>query len=804
MKRLVVQVLLAAALASAQKKPAAKAPEPGAAGPKLTLEAISRDPEKWAGTPPSNVRWTEDGGKLHFTWNPERKDRAELYELDVKSAGAKPRKVEDSEKRWLTSNPGEYNRARTMKVWTFGGDVYLHDLRTGKTRQVTRTADGEASAEFSHDGAGVVYTRGMNLYEWVIETGETRQWTDFRRGPNPDEKPKLSKQDAELEKEQLELFEIVKKRDTDEKENKARAKRERGEFPEAVYLKETESVNGFKLSPDRKFVTFVFTDRSESAKAKVPDMPKYISKSGYTEIEKLSGLPGFQGAGRVKVGAAQPQQKLGMFDTASGKVTYLETTLDKRAVNFIGRDLNGSVAWSEDGTKAFCVMRAQDNKDRWIAVLDVAAAKLRIVDAERDDAWVLANGPFGWLADSETIWFRSERDGYFQLYTVKAAGGGAKALTSGKWEITDVDLSRDKKTFFLTTSEVHPGERQVYAMPVSGGAMTRITATPGVWSAQLSPDEKWIAAMFTDPSSPADLYLMENRAGAAAKRLTDSYTDEFKSYKFAKFEIVRFPDADGNTLYARLYKPEKQDAARPAVIYVHGAGYAQSVFRTWGSMNWTPLFSILVEAGYTVLDVDYRGSSGYGRDCRTAIYRNMGGKDIDSAVAAAKWLATNHNVDARRVGIYGGSYGGFFTLMAQFKHPGVFAAGAALFPVTDWAHYNHGYTSNILNLPYEDPEAYQRSSPIFHAKGFADRLLILHGMEDRNVHYQDTIRLVQHLIELKKPGWELASLPVEDHGWRTEPSRLDSNRRIFGLFESVLKRSLPEPAGAAKAKRTVR
>jgi dipeptidyl aminopeptidase/acylaminoacyl peptidase len=278
------------------------------------------------------------------------------------------------------------------------------------------------------------------------------------------------------------------------------------------------------------------------------------------------------------------------------------------------------------------------------------------------------------------------------------------------------------------------------------------------------------------------------------KRLTDSYTEEFRSYRWRKFEIVTFPDADNNMLYARLYKPDKPDPLRPAVIYVHGAGYAQSVFKNWGSMNWTPFFHFLLQAGYTVIDLDYRGSSGYGRDCRTAIYRNMGGKDIDSAVVAARWLADKQGIDPRRIGVYGGSYGGFFTLMAQFKHPGVFAAGASLFPVTDWAHYNHPYTSNILNLPYDDEEAYRRSSPIYHAAGLQDRLLILHGMEDRNVHYQDTIRLVQRLIELKKTGWELATLPVEDHGWRNESSRLDSNRRIFSLFEEVLKRQLPAMA----------
>jgi dipeptidyl aminopeptidase/acylaminoacyl peptidase len=225
------------------------------------------------------------------------------------------------------------------------------------------------------------------------------------------------------------------------------------------------------------------------------------------------------------------------------------------------------------------------------------------------------------------------------------------------------------------------------------------------------------------------------------------------------------------------------------------------VFKNWGGSNTTPFFNVLLQAGYTVLDLDYRGSSGYGRDCRTAIYRNMGGKDIDSSIAAARWLSTNHGIDPRRIGIYGGSYGGFYTLMALFKHPGVFAAGAALYPVTDWAHYNHPYTSNILNLPYEDGEAYLHSSPIYHAKGLEDRLLILHGMHDRNVHYQDTIRLAQRLIELKKSGWELATLPVEDHGFQSEASRLDSNRRIFGLFEEVLKRQLPPITAEGKTNR---
>jgi len=776
------------------------------AEPPLTLEAISREPGKWAGTPPSTIRWAEDSTRLHFQWNPERGDRSELYEIDLRSNEARPRKVADDEKRWLTSNPGDRNRSETLKVYTFQGDIYLHDLKSGKTRAVTRTSDAENSPRFSADGRTLLYQRGDNLFEWVIESGEIRQLTDFRRGKDPEEKAKLSKQDENLEKQQMDLFEIIRKQDKDEKEQKERTKRERGPFPDATYLKETESVSNLHLSPDRNYVTFLLTDRTESSKAKVPEMPKYVTKSGYMESERLGTQIG--GAGRVKVGAEQIRQKLGVMNATDGRVRYIDTGLDKRehgfqpiAVSDFGATGGGVLVWSDDGKNAFCVIRARDNKDRWIALVDVAAAKARMLDSEHDDAWVLTIGPFGWLADNQTIWFRSERDGYFQLYALSTSGGGVKPLTSGKWEITSAQLSRDKSKFYLTTSETHPGDRHFYWMAAAGGERTRITAGDGVNAVAVSPDEKWLAVSHSNPDQPSDLFVMENRPGAQMRRLVDSYTDEFKSYRWRKFEVVTIPDQDNNALYARLYRPERPDPLRPAVIYVHGAGYAQSVFKNWGGPNTTPFFNVLLQAGYTVLDLDYRGSSGYGRDCRTAIYRNMGGKDIDSSIAAARWLSTNHGIDPRRIGIYGGSYGGFYTLMALFKHPGVFAAGAALYPVTDWAHYNHPYTSNILNLPYEDGEAYLHSSPIYHAKGLEDRLLILHGMHDRNVHYQDTIRLAQRLIELKKSGWELATLPVEDHGFQSEASRLDSNRRLFGLFEEVLKRQLPPLTAEGKTNR---
>jgi dipeptidyl aminopeptidase/acylaminoacyl peptidase len=197
--------------------------------------------------------------------------------------------------------------------------------------------------------------------------------------------------------------------------------------------------------------------------------------------------------------------------------------------------------------------------------------------------------------------------------------------------------------------------------------------------------------------------------------------------------------------------------------------------------------NLLASRGYVVLDVDYRASSGYGRDWRTAIYRHMGGKDLEDVVDGAKYIAAREGVNPKHIGVYGGSYGGFITLMAMFTTPDVFAAGAALRPVTDWAHYNHGYTSAILNVPQKDAEAYRQSSPIYFAEGLKGALLICHGMVDTNVLFQDSVRLAQRLIELRKENWSIAPFPVENHGFEEETSWADEYKRILKLFDDNLK-----------------
>jgi dipeptidyl aminopeptidase/acylaminoacyl peptidase len=363
------------------------------------------------------------------------------------------------------------------------------------------------------------------------------------------------------------------------------------------------------------------------------------------------------------------------------------------------------------------------------------------------------------------------------------------AVTSGKFEVQDALLSVGKQYFFITTNAVHPGEQHFYRIPVKGGTPERITSMTGSNQVTLSPDEKHLAILYSYSNKPWELYLQENKPGGVAKQVTfKAASPEFLSYSWRDPEIITFAARDGAIVYGRLYKPANPHPFKPAVVFVHGAGYLQNAHKWWSSYSREYMFhNLLADLGYTVLDIDYRGSAGYGRDWRTGIYRYMGGKDLSDHIDAAAWLVKQLNIDPKRIGIYGGSYGGFITLMAMFTQPDVFAAGAALRSVTDWAHYNHGYTSNILNEPFTDTIAYRRSSPIYFAEGLKGHLLMCHGMVDVNVHFQDIVRLSQRLIELGKDNWELAVYPVEDHGFVEPSSWTDEYKRILKLFERVLK-----------------
>jgi len=749
----------------------------------LTIDNIMRGPGL-VGYPPSAVRWSGDSQRIYFDWKQPDDPHDKPFDTYVVSRdGTGLRKLSETEAKLAPPANGDSTKDRRLTAYALEGDIFVYEHPTATRRQITSTEDVESNPRFLLDGQRIAFTRSGNLYVISIQNGSLVEMTDIRsdgseqagrRSPTEAVSDEDRKKDTEsqeyIRKEERQLIGAVAERAKRREEEQALRKREHPRKP--FHLSARESVVSLQLSPDEKTVLALISEKGEGAKTTI--VPNFVTESAYTE-----DIPS-----RTKVGDIQPHMRLALIGVESGEVKWADAGQKDRLVQF------SQPVWSNDGTKAVLLARAADNKDRWVLALDAATGKTRVLIDLHDDAWVDGPGAdtLGWMKSDHAVYFQSERDGYSHLYTVSYDGGEPRQLTSGKWEVTRTELSADKTRFYLTTSEASPFEQQFYVMNAGGSERTLLTSMPGSHQVTLSPDEKWMADVYSFTNKPPELYAGENRARASEVKLTSSPSPEFWEYSWEDPPIVQIQTRDGAMLPARFYKPRNFSRSGPAVIFVHGAGYLQDVDRWWSAHYYREYMfhHFLMEHGYLVLEVDYRGSAGYGRDWRTAIYKHMGGKDLDDQVDAAHWLVAAHGVNPKRIGIYGGSYGGFVTLMAMFTQPDVFAAGAALRPVTDWAHYNNGYTSNILNLPQKDSGAYKLSSPIYFAQGLKGALLICHGMVDTNVHFEDTVRLVERLIELRKQNWELAVFPVEDHEFQEPASWADEYKRIFRLFEMNL------------------
>lgn len=762
----------------------------------LTIPQIMQG-ERFVGFLPEGIFWSDDSETIYFSWNPEMDTIRSLYKSNTRARTPQP--VELEEQRNLARG-GNYSGDRSLKVYSDDGDLFLLDRKSGDITQLTNTLGRESSPDFALDDEKIVYRSGNNLFSWDHKTGVVEQLTNVQDGSERRQRP-ASEQQQWLEEQQMELFEVLRWRDAQREERSEQRQALQPDRPSPIYLGQ-KSLWQIQADPSLHYVALLMSERADAKNTRVPN---FVSESGY--IEDLRSRP--------KVGSEQSTYSMGIYDRQQDTfytvdVSQLPGIYDKPAYReeyhsgdepWIDtfpqpREVTMSMPVFAENGQAVMVFRSQDNKDRWITLLDLETGSLTTLDRQHDDAWIagpgigwsFASGTLGWMPDQRHIYFQSEETGYSHLYLLDTQTGDKEALTSGNFEVQEVDLSQDGQVFYITASAEGPHEHHFYHLPAAGGDLQRITQRPGNHDVTISPDEEWLAIRYSYSNQPWELYVMKNEAGAEPRQITESTTEDFQGYAWREPEIIRFTARDGARVPARIYRPENPQPGGSAVIFVHGAGYLQNVHRWWSSYYREYMFhNLLVDNGYTVLDIDYRASAGYGRDWRTGIYRYMGGKDLDDQVDGAKHLVEAYDIDPERIGIYGGSYGGFITLMALFTEPGTFAAGAALRSVTDWAHYNHGYTSNILNTPVLDSIAYARSSPINFADGLADRLLILHGMIDTNVQFQDVVRLAQRLIELEKDNWEFAVFPVERHGFIEPSSWSDEYKRIYKLFQETLK-----------------
>ena len=761
----------------------------------LSVANIMRGPELY-GREPDDVRWSPDGRYIYFNWLEAGTDWRETpkpYRVRA-VAGARPERVPREQVDTigpLLASGSETPDGRWRAV-SYRGDLYLVETRSGRVRRLTATFENETSPTFAADARTVYFVRSDNVYSVGVDDGLVRQLTDVRPGPAPRTDSARAGQRGLLERQQRELLGAVRDRLRADSIAKAEQAWRDSMRVKPLYLQRGERVSGLSVSPSGRALLIVMQSPAGDS-ARQTGVPQFVTSSGYTEEVRV----------RTKVGDAEGTGRVALMKLPAGDVTWLRQLPDTARASSTG--YVNVYGWNQQGTHALMAVTSRDFERRYLYAVSDTGAMTTVV-LQQDSAWVGSGGGggnqpctscAGWMRDGRRVWYVDEDPSFAHLYTAGLDGSGRQQLTSGDWEVLGVELSRDGRAFFLQTSEVSPFEVHFYRMAATGGTRERITTVTGAHYATPSPDERQLAVVHSQANKPPELFVMPFRRGGAMAQLTTSTTAEFRSHPWIKPAIVRIPASDGVQVPARIYRPQDV-GAQPngaAVIFVHGAGYLHNVHDYWSTYSREYMFNhLLASRGYIVLDVDYRGSAGYGRDWRTAIYRYMGGRDLQDHVDASKWLQSQHGIAPERIGIYGGSYGGFITLMALFNEPQHFGAGAALRSVTDWAHYNHGYTARILNEPQTDTLAYRRSSPIYFAEGLQDPLLIAHGMVDVNVHFQDVVRLAQRLIELGKTDWEMAVYPVEDHAFVRPDSWTDEYRRILELFEEELHEGVPSRA----------
>ncbi len=793
----------------------------------------------WFSRPPSTPWWSLDGRALYFERPTAGRGTAELFELNLSTG--QERVLGAAERHLAPPRRVTWNANRTLAVSTRGGDLYLWNAVARTERQLTRTSANESRPRFTADGEGLLFQVGGARRVLRLRDGFVDELPnlDLDKTEAPDEP------EGFLEESQARLMKVLTERR--ERDDARAAERElwAASDPERVapvlHLGDSLEVDGLERvglsdAPTLEYSLLRAAKSSDSSKR--DEMPAYVTESSYVESSAVRPHVGVSDRraerlflvhwatreareldlGVLPLIADDPLEELREAAAERKQAEKAEKAKSEDAETSAGgsegeepeasdaedgdKDEDepeprgvavSSTRWSPNGESALLTIRSLDNKDRWLALVAGPEAELEPVHHLRDTAWIgWGFNEVEWLSDGSGFWFLSEESGWSQLYVHELGRGVTRRLTEGEYELSSVTELVGQGALLARANRDHPGRHEVLRIALFDGASTAVTELGGRTEYVLDPTQQRLALRSSRTLTPEELFLKDLAAPVPARQLTFSTEPAFEAVQWIEPSHVEVPSRHGRPIHARLYTPpasapEAADAGRPAVLFVHGAGYLQNAHFGWSGYFREFFFhDLLARSGVVVLDMDYRASAGYGRDWRAAIHLVMGEPELEDFEDGVAFLAARHGVDPARIGIYGGSYGGFMTLMAMFKRPGLFQAGAALRSVTDWAHYNDGYTRNILETPELAPESYRNSSPIEWAEGLEGALLMCHGMLDDNVLAKDSVRLAQRLIELEKDDWELSLYPLEPHGFREPSSWRDEYSRILSLFEREL------------------
>ena len=451
-------------------------------------------------------------------------------------------------------------------------------------------------------------------------------------------------------------------------------------------------------------------------------------------------------------GTPNADVRLGVVAAAGGPTQWMD--IGETRDHLLAR-----VDWSPDGHSLAYqrLNRIQNNLDLGLA--DARTGAARVLLTEKDSYWVNVNDDFRFLNKGKQFLWGSERDGYHHLYLCSLDDKHVSQLTKGDWEVTQVaGVNEDTHEVFFISSEESPLERQLYRVRLDGKQKQRLSGGAGTHNISMSPAFQYYMDTASTLATPPRRTLHESDGSQIAVYAESTPPD----VEILPTEIVEIKATDGLKLYARMIKPAGFSPAKkyPVIVMVYGGPGVQAVRNSWSGAGFD---QVLAQKGYLIWQLDNRGSAGRGHTWESKIYHETGAHELNDQLDGIRYLATLGFADMTRVGISGWSYGGYMTLYALTNAPGVFKAGIAGAPVTDWRNYDSIYTERYMGLPEENPEGYQRSSPLTNAGEIKARLLILHNIEDDNVHFQNSVQMA-NALEREGKQFQMLVYPQKSHG----------------------------------------
>ncbi len=615
----------------------------------------------------------------------------------------------------------------SILVYSYQQDLYCYFQPTQKLKRLTATpAEEEKNPRFSPDGKYLAYTRSNNLFACELETGLEQQLTS-------DGSETITNGWASWV-----YYEEILGRDS--------------------------RYAAFWWSPDSRKIAFLRFDDSP-----VPTFPIFHAAGVHGELE-IQRYP--------KSGDPNPRVNLGVASLPDGKIVWAD--IDDKADHY--------VAWpfwlpASSGLTFQWMNRGQDNIK--IYALDLKTGEKEEIFDEKQPSWVEFFEDLYFFKDGNGFLLRSDADGWRHLYHCDLQGKLIRRLTDGPWQVESINLVDEKNSrVYFTGRKEKTTETHLFRIGLDGQGFERLTREPGSHRSQVSPGGSYSLVSFSSVDSPARLDLFRSD-GTKVETIDRSETPEMQACNLAKKELFTIPTEDGFELPAYWLLPPGFDPAKkyPVLFTIYSGPGSNTV-----SNSYPPLSSLfLAQEGIIVMSVDHRGSGHFGKKGLALMHRNLGKWEMHDLIEAVKWLRQKPFVDSRRIGITGGSYGGYTTCLALTYGAEYFSHGFASASVTDWKLYDSVYTERYMDKPEENETGYRFGSVMTHAGKLTGVLFLEHGATDDNVHMQNTIQLIDGLMDFDKM-FEFMLYPNQRHGFIGKKRENSSRRAVNFWFKHLLNR----------------